>query len=34
MRERAKRMLGPAFLHFDRISLERSQQIKRIETGV
>src|SRR3954449_6675019 len=27
-------MLGPAFLHLDRVRLERSQQIKRIETGV
>ena len=34
VRERAERMLGPAFLHFERVGLERSQQIKRIETGV
>src|SRR3954468_21691786 len=27
-------MLGPAFSHLDRVSLEGSQQIKRIETGV
>src|SRR5690348_10519942 len=32
--KRAEWMLGPAFLHLDRISLERSQQIERIETDV